>query len=192
MISAIVLAAGKSKRMLGENKLLKKYRNRQLIDYILKTLAQSNIKKIIIVVGYQHNKIIHSVRLNKKVIFALNKNYKQGISSSIKCGIKKLNNKDKGFLIILADMPFITKVIINNICKNIVNNKKAEIFIPVYKGQEGNPVGFKTSFIKKIEKIKGKYGAKKIIKSNKEKISYIKVESKSILNDFDKKGDFIT
>jgi molybdenum cofactor cytidylyltransferase len=49
MISAILLAAGQSQRMGGDNKLIKKYNKKHLINHILDTLIKSKIKKIIVV-----------------------------------------------------------------------------------------------------------------------------------------------
>ena len=46
MISSILLAAGQSKRMQGENKLLKKYKKKYLINHILKSLIKSKVNKI--------------------------------------------------------------------------------------------------------------------------------------------------
>ena len=49
MISAIVLAAGCSKRMNGQNKLTTELKNKHLINHILGTLIKSKINKIIVV-----------------------------------------------------------------------------------------------------------------------------------------------
>ena len=55
----------------------------------------------------------------------------------------------------------------------------------------GNPVGFKTSMVKNLFKIKGDIGAKNIIKKNKKKIYLIKTSSKSIFKDFNTQKDFL-
>ena len=56
MISAILLAAGKSKRMNGENKLIKKINGKPLIKHSVTNILESSIDELIIVTGYQ-NKI---------------------------------------------------------------------------------------------------------------------------------------
>ena len=53
MIKAILLAAGQSKRMKSENKLIKLYKNKPLINYSLNVLTKSKVNKIIIVLGHQ-------------------------------------------------------------------------------------------------------------------------------------------
>jgi len=190
MISAILLAAGQSQRMGGDNKLIKKYIKKHLINHILDTLIKSKIKKIIVVSGFQNSKVKKIIVKNKKINFVYNKNYKSGMASSIKTGLKRISKKNIGFLIIHADMPKISRKIINKLYEAI-KNKDKEIFVPIYKRKLGNPVGFKYSMLKKLKKIKGDKGAKKIIKRNKKKLYLVKVNAKSIFNDLNTPRDFL-
>ena len=189
MISAILLAAGQSKRMQGQNKLLKKYKKKYLINHILNTLVKSKVNNIFLVLGFQNLKVRKIIIKSKKIKCIYNKKYKSGLSSSIQTGLKKISKKNIGFLIVHADMPLVSKRIINVLC-SAVKNKNKEIFVPVYKKKFGNPLAFRYSMIKFLKKIKGDKGAKKIIKTNKSKIKLIKVNSKSILIDFDQLQDF--
>ena len=189
MISVILLAAGQSKRMLGENKLIKKYNKKYIINHIIDTLIKSKVDKIIIVLGFQSSKIRKVIVKNKKINFVYNKNYRFGMASSIKVGLKRVSKKNMGFLIMQADMPLISKKIINSICYALKKNKK-EIIAPSYKGMLGNPIGFKYSMLKILSKVKKDSGAKKMIKKNKTKLSLINVNSKSIFKDFNTPNDF--
>jgi len=191
MISAILLAAGQSKRMKGSNKLLFKYKNKTLINYILKSLVKSKVNKIIVVLGYESKKVKIAALKSKKITFATNPKYSKGISTSIKCGLKKISKKNVGFLIAHGDMPLVSKKIFNTLCAALKNkNKNKKIFVPVYKKKVGNPLAFKYSMIKSFRKIKGDRGAKKLIRSNKSMVKKVKVNSKSILIDFDQPKDF--
>ena len=189
MITAILLAAGQSKRMQSENKLLKKYKKKHLINHILNSLIRSKVNKIIVVLGHENRKIKKIALKSKKIIFVFNSNYARGISTSIKCGIKKISKKNIGFLITHADMPLVSKIILNTLC-SALKSKNKEIFIPVYKKKVGNPLAFKYSMIKFLKKIKGDRGAKKLIRYNKSKVKLVKMKSKSILIDFDQLKDF--
>ena len=189
MISAILLAAGQSKRMKGKNKLLLKYKRKTLINHVLKSLIKSKVNKIIIVLGHEGRKIKKIALKSKKIIFVFNSNYAKGISTSIKCGLKKISKKNIGFLITHADMPLVSKTILNTLC-SAIKAKNKEIFVPVYKKKIGNPLAFKYSMIKSLKKIKGDRGAKKLIRSNKSKVQLVKIKSKSILIDFDQLKDF--
>ena len=115
MIKAILLAAGKSKRLRSENKLIKKFKNKPLINHSLLALHKSKADKIVIVLGYQHKEVKKVIKKNKKNIFVLNKKFRLGMSSSINTGLRKISKKDKGFIIVQSDMPFIKTSDINKI-----------------------------------------------------------------------------
>ena len=189
MVSAILLAAGQSKRLRGENKLTKLFKGKPLINHILFSLIKSKVSKIIIVLGFEHLKIKTKLLKSKKINFVINDNYKKGMSSSIKTGLKKLPKNSKGFLIALGDMPNITKTTINKICLSITKSDK-EIILPKFKNRTGNPIGFKQSMIKNIYKIKGDRGAKDMIKKNNKKIKFLNINSKSILVNLNTKRNF--
>ena len=53
MISAILLAAGQSKRMEGENKLIKNIQGIPLIKHSVKNILASSIDELIVVIGHQ-------------------------------------------------------------------------------------------------------------------------------------------
>ena len=189
MIKAILLAAGQSKRMKSENKLIKLYKNKPLINYSLNVLTKSKVNKIILVLGHQHKEVKKIIKKNKKIIFTYNKNYKKGMASSIKTGLKKISKNDKGFIIAQSDMPFVKQTDINKICRSI-NSKKFLVHALKYKNRVGNPIGFDSSLIKKFKNIKGQFGAKFMVKRLKNRANFIKTKSIKSFKDFDKDSDF--
>jgi molybdenum cofactor cytidylyltransferase len=189
VIKAILLAAGQSKRMKSENKLIKLYKNKPLINYSLNVLKKSKVNKIIIVLGHQHKEVKKIIKKNKKIIFTYNKNYKKGMASSIKIGLKKISKNDKGFIIAQSDMPFVKQSDINKICRSI-NSKKFLVHALKYKNRVGNPIGFDSSLIKKFKNIKGQFGAKFMVKRLKNRTNFIKTKSIKSFKDFDKASDF--
>ena len=137
MISAILLAAGQSTRMNGENKLVKRIKGVPLIQHTVKNILLSSVNEIIIVTGFENELVEKIIGVNKKIKFILNNNYKDGISSSIKKGIKNLSKKSEAFFICLGDMPMVNQSIYNKLIKSRYNyNKKKkpldkkEIIVP--------------------------------------------------------------
>ena len=190
MISAVLLAAGQSKRIERENKLIKKYKGKPLINHILKSLIKSKVNKIIIVLGYESRKIRKITLKSKKITFVFNSNYKQGISSSIKFGLKKINKKNKGFIIVQSDMPMITSSLINKIYYSIIRNNEL-VHVLINRNKIGNPVGFNILTKDKFKKIKGNIGAKKMVKKLRENTKYLLTNSKAIFKDLDKNRSFV-
>ena len=191
MIKGILLAAGQSKRLKNENKLIKIFKNKPLINHALNSVKNSKIKKIIIILGYQFKEVKKKIKKNKKIIFVHNKNYKNGMSSSIKAGLKKISKKDKGFIILQSDMPFVKTSDINKIYNSIIR-KKYLVHALKYKNRIGNPIGFDISILNKFNKIKGNVGAKYMVKRLQKSTNFIKVSSDKVFKDFDKALDFRT
>ena len=189
MIKVILLAAGLSKRMKSENKLIKLYKNKPLINYSLNVLKKSKANKIIIVLGHQSKEVKKIIKKNKKIIFTYNKNYKKGMASSIKTGLKKVFKNDDGFIVAQSDMPFVKLSDINKICRSI-KTKQFLVHALKYKNRLGNPIGFDISLIKKFKNIKGQFGAKFMVKRLKNRTNFINTSSLKSFKDFDKVSDF--
>ena len=187
MISAILLAAGQSKRMINENKLVKKYKNIPLIKYAVDNVLNSSIDELIIVLGYQKKIIEKLISKNEKIKIVFNENFENGMASSIKTGLNHFSDKTESFFICLGDMPMINKDIYNQLIKS---KKDKEIIVPTYKGQQGNPVLFDKSMKEKIMSISGDAGAKKILELNKDKILNLEINDQSIAKSFNTQGDF--
>ena len=198
MISAILLAAGESKRMEGENKLIKEINGIPLIKHAIKNILGSAIDELIIILGHEKLLIENIITKNKKIKFIYNENYKNGISSSIKIGLNHISKNSEAFFICLGDMPNVNQNIYNKLIKSkhnynkkLISDRKKEIIIPVFEEKEGNPILFSRFMREKIMNIDGDYGAKKIIEENKNKILYVPIKSNGITLDFDTKEDFI-
>jgi len=187
MISAILLAAGQSKRMDGENKLTKVIQSVPLIKHSVKNILASSIDELIIVLGYQKEIIEKLIDKNEKIKFVFNKDFESGMASSIKTGLDNLSEKTEAFFICLGDMPMVSHDIYNQLIESKDNK---EIIVPIYKGQQGNPVLFNKSMKEKVIDISGDIGAKKILELNKDKILNLEINDQSIIKSFNTQDDF--
>ncbi len=187
MISSILLAAGQSKRMNGVNKLTKNINGLPLINHSIINILESSIDELIIITGYQNDILEKLINKNKKIKIIFNNDFKSGMASSIKMGIKNLSRKTQAFFICLADMPLVNKNIYNELIKNVNNN---EIIIPTYKKQQGNPILFSINMKDEIMNVNGDLGAKEILKRNKEKIFSLEVKDLGILKNYNTLDSF--
>ena len=197
MISSILLAAGQSLRMKGENKLIKEIDGAPIIKYAVKNILSSSVNEIVIVLGYEENLIKEIVGINKKIKFVYNKNFKEGIASSIKIGLDNISIKSEAFFISLGDMPNVNQNIYNKLIKSKLKyNKKLntkyrkEIIIPTFEGKNGNPVLFSKYIKHKVMLINNDLDAHKIIQLNKDKILNVPFDNDGILLDFNTVENF--
>ena len=191
-IDCFILAAGMSKRMGSENKLLKKINNNIILNQTLINHTESKINDINLIIGYQKDIILKYID-QKKISIIENNNFKSGMLSSILKINENISNKTKGILISLADMPFVTSEDINKLIKIFNENNQKIICIPENKGKLGNPLllpkEIYKDLIKDISKLSNDKGLKKLILDKK--YNYIRVSlSEGVTKDFDTIEDF--
>jgi molybdenum cofactor cytidylyltransferase len=190
VISAILLAAGQSKRMDGENKLAKEIQGVPLIKHSVKNILASSVDELIIVLGYQKEIIEKLIDKNEKIKLVFNKNFESGMASSIKIGLDNLSEETEIFFICLGDMPNVDKEIYNQLINLSFSNKDKEIFVPYYQEKQANPILFSKKMKSKIEQIEGDFGAKKIIAEHEKKVFKLSIQNKGVITDFNNIIDF--
>ena len=126
-ISAIILAAGGSKRMKDINKLLLLIKNKPLISLVCETFLDVDIHKLILVIGYQYQNIVELISSNK-IEIVKNRIWEKGMMSSIHAGIRKLDSDIKGTFLVLADMPLVSKGTIFKLMEKIRKQKDKKLF----------------------------------------------------------------
>ncbi|MDI6783371.1 MAG: nucleotidyltransferase family protein [bacterium] len=214
LLTAILLAAGQSKRMglnsaksspVKRNKLLLPYKKttQAIILHILKKVFQSNIPQIIVVVGYQSRKlrtIVQSSQLLKSgrrkcsLDFVENRNYRSGLASSICAGMNGISSDTDAVLIFLGDQPDISVQTMHKIIRRATRSRKS-VVVPVYQGQNGHPVLFKKKYfnqLRRLASLSGKKvrGARVLLENNPNDISFVKVNDQGIIRDIDTWQDY--
>ena len=188
-ISNIILAAGQSKRMKRNNKLLMNYKDQSILKHVITAASKSKANNTIIVLGYQNELIEQNIN-DLNIIVATNSTYKKGLSSSLKTGISALPEDCDAAIIMLADMPKIKPEVINNLIDNYDPSNNKWIVAPSYKGKRGNPILISRKFFPDILNLKGDIGAKNILDKNTNNICVIPQRDSSILIDIDTKNDY--
>jgi len=187
MISAIILAAGESKRM-GQVKQLLLFRETTLLGQIMETLLQSQAAEIVVVLGYQAAKIIPQIA-REPVKIVVNPDFEQGMSSSIKCGLSHISEAADGVMIVLGDQPLIEKETIDRL---IEKHRQSEhgIILPVYKGIRGHPVIFKMKYKDELLRLTGDIGGKQTIERHPSDVLEVEVDSQSVVISIDVESDY--
>ena len=159
----VVLAAGSSKRFGRKNKLLETFNEKLVLETTLENVLKVfNTDKIIVITGYQNNKIEQIIeKYNVKSFF--NKNYTLGIGTSISCAIKENKIDFDGALILPGDMPLISTLDFKNLVNAFYQNNKTKIISPRFKNKNGNPVILPKTFFKLLKSLKNDEGARNFL-----------------------------
>ena len=163
-IIKVILAAGLSKRFGLSNKILAKINKKTLIETILDRLIEidSNQNNIIVIGGNDYNSLKKTLKKYDVKIF-YNKNYKNGLGSSVSFIFKKKINKN-GIMFIPADMPLISKKDFKKLINTFIH-KKNKIISPCYKKQNGNPLIIPKIYFDLLKNLKRDEGARKFLPS---------------------------
>ncbi len=185
-ISAIILAAGEGKRF-GCLKQLYKLDGRPMLEVVIEKVIPY-FYETLLVLGYEAEKISREGFIPKDVKVLINKNYKQGMSTSLSLAISHLSPYTSHFAVFLSDMPYIKETTILYLLNSVIDEEK-RIIAPSYKGKRGFPVIFSKDFEKELRHITGDRGARDVISENKAFLSLIDVDDPGIIKDVDKRED---
>ena len=165
-IKKIILAAGSSKRYGIKNKLTEKLKDKYLIQHIRDTLLKVfNSSDLLIVVGHEFERIVGLIN-NKDIKIINNKNYKNGIGTSISVGVKNLDSNIQGVMIIPADMPFISAEDLIKLEEKFIELNCQKVVLPKHKDTFGNPVILPRSYFGRLRNLKEDFGARSQISEN--------------------------
>ncbi len=186
-ITAIILAAGESRRMGEENKLLLDVLGKALIRYVVDAAVGSTVDECVVVIGHE-GEAVKAALEGLQVSFVENPNYREGMSTSIHAGVGAAQEGTAGYMICLSDMPAIEVDEYNLLLdafRRQVARDPAAIVVPRYRDQRGNPVLISAHFKSEILALQGGVGCRSIVKSNPEHVHFQEMPSDHVLVDVD-------
>lgn len=184
-ISMIITAAGMSTRQ-GKNKLLIRLCNETIIEKTINNLLNNNLD-IFVIVGYQKELIVSILtdRFRNDIQIIENMDYKSGIASSLKAGIRAAGENYDYFGFCNGDKPFIKVKTIESMLKYLLDNQP-KILVPIYQEVSGHPTFFLKEFIKDFSLISGDTGGREVIEKYPNAVTYLPINDEGIILDMDK------
>jgi len=189
MVSAILLAAGESKR-LRMPKLLLPFGKSTILEQTIDNLLNSRVDEVIVVLGYRAEEMMRKLA-NRPVKIAINPIYHQGMSTSIVKGLSLVNNRAQAIMVALADQPLINSQTINRLIEESLGYDKG-IVIPTYQAERGHPVIFASEYKEELLGLKGDIGGRQTIKEHPNDTLEVIADSKAITMDVNTINDYYT
>jgi len=183
-VAAIVLAAGRSSRMGGPNKLLELLHGKPLVRIVTEQALASRAKPVIVVTGHQADRV-RAALSGLDVTFVANPNFADGIASSVKAGIAAVPADADGALIALGDMPLVDAGLIDRLIEALSPDKGALIAVPAAEGRRGNPVLWSRRFFDELMTLEGDVGARHMVQRHAEAVVEVEVDGQSAFMDID-------
>jgi len=188
MISAIILAAGESKRM-GQQKLLMRWGEKNVIQHVVSVFTEAGVDDILVVTGSHRSEVEASLsQLNKNypVRNAFNENFSAGdMLSSIQCGLRDLIEKGStAALIALGDQPQVREGSVRRVCETF-KETGSPLVVPSYQMRRGHPWLVARSLWGEILAMRAPQTPRDFLNSHAEQIKYVEVDDEGILADLD-------
>jgi len=183
-IAALVLAAGRSTRMGGPNKLLAEIGGRPLVRIAVEEALASRARPVIVVTGHQRERVTAALE-GLKVQIVHNPQFADGLSTSVKAGLAALPNEVDGAIVCLGDMPQVNAALIDRLIASFDPERGALAVVPTIDGKRGNPVVWSRRFFPDLMALDGDVGARNLIARYGEAVAEVPVTGNAALIDVD-------
>ncbi|MCT8267297.1 molybdopterin-binding/glycosyltransferase family 2 protein [Afifella sp. JA880] len=161
-VAAIVLAAGRSRRMGGPNKLLARFDDVPLVRRTVETVTASGVSEVVVVTGHMRE-AVEEVLEGSGARLVHNPDFAEGLASSLRVGLRALPEGVSGALIVLADMPGLTREAIVQMLAAFEPDASRSIVLATASGKHGNPVLWARRYFDELLQVSGDTGGRHVI-----------------------------
>ncbi|MGZ5221080.1 MAG: nucleotidyltransferase family protein [Chitinophagaceae bacterium] len=159
----IILAAGSSSRM-GRPKQLLPYMGKSLLSHSVDIANDADANPVIVVLG-ANAALLEKEIDEKKVHIVVNKEWQEGMASSIRCGLNTLLHiapSSGAAILMVCDQPFVSASLLNELISQQKNTGKL-IVASQYQNTVGPPTLFDKTIFPELMALQGDAGARKIV-----------------------------
>ena len=188
-ISAIILAAGQSKRM-GQPKLLLPWENTTVLGKVIETVQSAGVEDILVVTGGAHDEVEKIItNYNLRVVY--NENFEQEeMLGSIQLGLNAQKTNNEATLICLGDQPQVEERTVRAVVDSFRKNESS-IVVPSYQMRRGHPWLIAKELWDEVLKMRASETMRDFLNTHGDDIRYVEHDSPSILQDLDTPEDYL-
>jgi molybdenum cofactor cytidylyltransferase len=188
-VAVLVLAAGRSTRMGGPNKLLADAGGQPLVVHAVKAALASQAVEVVAVLGHMADQvraaIDKAVPASARLRFVMNPGFAEGLSTSVRTGIDTLGSNIDAAIVQLGDMPGVNAALLDRLMAAFNPVEGRSICVPTVGGKRGNPVLWARRFFAEIAKLAGDSGAKHLIGEHAEFVCEVEMPGDAAITDID-------
>jgi molybdenum cofactor cytidylyltransferase len=188
IITAIILAAGKSTRM-GSPKMLLPWGDTTILEYVISVFAKAGVNDILVVTGgarEQVEAIIRNCQKNYSVQSVYNEDYTAGdMLSSVQCGLRHLSEESVGAAMIgLGDQPQVQEGSVRLLCE-AYSQTKSLLVVPSFNMRRGHPWLVARELWDEVIAMQSSQTPRDFLNAHAKDIHYVEMDTPSILADLD-------
>jgi molybdenum cofactor cytidylyltransferase len=188
MITAIILAAGESKRM-GQPKMLLPWGKSSVIEHVVITFLNAGVEGLLVVTGGAQDRVEKALA-NHPVRITHNPEYSSGeMLSSLQCGLRKMPDGTQAALIGLGDQPQVQESSIRAICE-AYQATQSGLIVPSFQMRRGHPWLIARPLWNEILELRPPSTPREVLNKYSDEIRYVTVDTPTILADLDTPADY--
>ena len=186
-VAAIVLAAGGSVRM-GQPKQLLAIGGRPMVRRVAEAVCGTGLAQVVVVVGADAAAVAQALA-GLPVTIVVNEAWANGLSTSVRVGIRSLRPEIQAALIVLADQPALTPELLETL---VVRYRAtgAPIVVPFFQGRRGNPVLFDRTLFPELLAVEGDQGGRALLGRYGQQMERVDVNDAAVTMDVDTRQDY--
>ncbi len=188
-VAVLVLAAGRSTRMGGPNKMLADANGAPLVVHAVKAALESQAVEIVVVLGHMADQvragIENAIPGRSRLRFVTNPDFVDGLSTSVRTGIGALSSNVDAAIVQLGDMPGVGAGLLNRLIAAFSPVEGRAICVPTVGGKRGNPVLWARRFFPEMATLSGDSGAKHLIGEHADLVCEVEMTGEAAITDID-------
>lgn len=188
MITAVILAAGESRRM-GQPKMLMPWGESTVLQTVISTIESAGITDILVVTGGARRQVEALVGRSARTVF--NEKYaRDEMLSSIQTGLRGKKLQATATLICLGDQPQVKEGTVRKVCEAFINSN-SPIVVPSHNMHRGHPWLIARPLWDEMLAMKAPLTPRDFLKKHSDQIKYVEIDTPSILEDLDTPEDYL-
>lgn len=186
-LHAIVLAAGASTRF-GSAKQLVRIAGRPMLHATVTRAVEVAGNAVIVVLGARAEELAPLLSHSPASI-VINRDWREGLASSIRAGVARLPGACSGAMLLLADQAAVTAEDLRRLA-GAWRRQPAYVAAAVYGTTVGVPAIFPRSAFAALSQLRGDQGARALLQRNADRVVRVPMESAGV--DIDTPEDLLT
>ncbi len=186
-IAALILAAGRSRRMGAVNKLLADVGGEPMIARVADSVLATDARPAIVVTGHEADRV-QAALAGRDVAFVNNPDFRAGLSTSLRRAVEAVESLSEpvdGAIVCLGDMPLVAPSQLERLIAAFDPTDGRVICVPTYRGKQGNPILWSREFFGEMKEVTGDVGAKHLLGEHADKVSEVAMDTDDVLADID-------
>lgn len=182
----VILAAGMSRRMGADNKLLlcAGQQDTPMVRTVAMEALNSDASAVYVVLGYQADQVQRTLA-DLPVNLLSNPDFTSGLSASVRVAINRIGTQHDSLIITLADMPFVNTDLYDQLIDTFQHSNRQSIVAPRFNQKRGNPVLWPQCFFPELSQLSGDKGGRQLLQQHADALLLVDVNDPSVCLDID-------